>query len=426
MASSRATCFATSDTGWKDPFLIATRTHVPAAVSPTGTWGWSLLLVAAAASASEAQPFCDRQVLFPKEGATVCRIPSLVVTRDGVVLATADRRIGSNHDWGHDTQIVLRRSEDGGRSWLPLQVLASEQGVNFHSGPSLVDGRSGRVFKFIKKRPANFRNPKDFHAAMVHDGERWRRWGCGSYVMQSDDGGATWSTPRRLSLEHPDSAGIIDVGNGVHGIQLPDGRLVIQAYCQASKEWEQEHDNPSRAFLLVSADGGETWNRGAEWSPGYAPMEYGIAVLPGGSLSINQRTLGPLRKVARIESPDAGVVVNLRSDPNLPEPVCHAGLVFVPGAGDGVLLFANPAVENLRGGYREETRRMLTVRMSVDGGQTWPVARLLDEGRSGYADLAALPDQTILCLYENGPERYDDQISVARFNREWLRDHAGH
>jgi hypothetical protein len=46
---------------------------------------------------------------------------------------------------------------------------------------------------------------------------------------------------------------------------------------------------------------------------------------------------------------------------------------------------------------------------------------LIDEGRSGYADLGSLPDGTILCLYENGPDHYDDQISVARFPVDWIR-----
>ena len=391
----------------------------------TGSWKrcWlAVFMATAAASVCSAEPICEKQVLFPKEGATVCRIPSLVVTKNGVVLATGDRRIGSNHDWGHDTEIVLRRSVDGGCTWLPIQVLASEPGVNFHSGPSLVDDRTGRLFKFIKKRPASFRSSGEFHNAILADADRWRRWGYGSYVIHSDDAGATWSAPRRLTIEHPDSMGITDVGNSVHGIQMPDGRLVIQAYCEASKEWKSEHENPSRSFLLVSSDGGETWNRAADWTAGYAAMEYCIAALPSGQIYINQRSLGPHRKVASLTGPDAGVAVDMHSDPNLPEPVCHAGLHAMPGAtpDGGRLLFANPAVESRFGGYREETRRMLTVRMSEDGGRTWPHARLLDEGRSGYADLGSLPDGTILCLYENGREHYDDQISVARFNREWL------
>jgi sialidase-1 len=112
----------------------------------------------------------------------------------------------------------------------------------------------------------------------------------------------------------------------------------------------------------------------------------------------------------------------MRPDPNLLEPVCHAGLHATPGSSPGAvrILFANPAVENRKGGYQEDTRRMLTVRVSDDGGRTWPFSRLLDEGRSGYADLGALSDGTLLCLYENGPEHYDDQISVARFNSEWV------
>jgi len=295
--------------------------------------------------------------------------------------------------------------------------------VNLHSGPSLIDRRTGRAFKFFKKRPARFESFQAFHAAIVTDADRWQRWGAGSYVIHSDDAGETWSAPRRLSLEHPDSVGTPDVGNNVHGIQLPDGRLVIQGYCQASKDWKPEHDNPSRSFLLVSHDGGETWTRGAQWSPGYAAMEYGIAALADGRIYLNQRSLGPHRKVARLAGPDAGADVDLRPDPNLPEPVCHAGLHAIPGAtsAGSPILFANPAVENSRGGYQEETRRRLTVRLSDDGGLTWPTARLLDEGRSGYADLGTLPDGTILCVYENGPEHYDDQISVARFNLAWLR-----
>lgn len=384
---------------------------------------WATFPCAGTPAALATDPRCETQVLFPKDGATVCRIPSLVVAKDGVVLATADRRIGSNHDWGHDTEIVLRRSTDGGRTWLPIQVLASERGVNFHSGPSLVDGRTGRVFKFLKKRPASFRGPGEFHAAVLADAERWRRWGIGSSVIHSDDAGATWSAPRRITIDHPESTGITDVGNGVHGIQMPDGRLVIQAYCQASKEWKAEHDNPSRSFLLVSNDGGETWSRAADWASGYAPMEFCIAALPGGRISVNQRSLGPHRKVAWLGGPDAGVAVDMRPDPNLPEPVCHAALHAVPAAAPDAscLIFANPAVENRLGGYREETRRELTVRLSDDGGRTWPHARLIDEGRSGYADLGCLPGGTILCLYENGPEHYDDRISVARFSVDWLR-----
>jgi sialidase-1 len=59
----------------------------------------------------------------------------------------------------------------------------------------------------------------------------------------------------------------------------------------------------------------------------------------------------------------------------------------------------------------------MTIRMSEDGGKTWPVSKVLYEGSSAYSDLAIAADQTILCLYEA-----DDytQLRLARFNLEWL------
>ncbi len=391
---------------------------------PAATALACLLISGEGAFASESDPFYEKILLFPKEGKTVHRIPSIVATRDGALLAFADRRKGSHGDWGHDTDIVLRRSADGGRTWQPVQTLASEPGVNFHGGPALVDRRTGRAFKFFKKRPASFRDAKQFHAAMAAETGKWKEWGVGSYVTHSDDGGATWSAPRRVPVDHPDSMGIADVGNNVHGVQLADGRLVIQGYCQTSRGWEHDRDNPSRSFLLVSEDKGGTWRRGAEWSPGYAAMEYGLLATEDGGLYVNQRSLGPRRKVAWIKGPDAKNV-DLKEDPHLPEPVCHAGLERLSTRkehGRSRILFVNPAVENATKRYQEGTRRRLMVRLSYDEGRTWPVARVLEEGKAGYADLAVLKDGTILCLFENGPERYDDQISVSRFNLEWLTE----
>src|SRR5688572_32884048 len=72
-----------------------------------------------------ASPFLDDQVLFPEEPHAWYRIPSIVVAKSGVVLAFAERRIGTNHDWGHDSESVLRRSFDHGKTWQPMQVLIS-------------------------------------------------------------------------------------------------------------------------------------------------------------------------------------------------------------------------------------------------------------------------------------------------------------
>jgi sialidase-1 len=67
-------------------------------------------------------------------------------------------------------------------------------------------------------------------------------------------------------------------------------------------------------------------------------------------------------------------------------------------------------------------RENLTVRLSLDGGVTWPHARTLDPGVAGYSDLTAGPDGSIFCLYEGGKSESGGfpWIALTRFNREWV------
>lgn len=57
-----------------------------------------------------------------------------------------------------------------------------------------------------------------------------------------------------------------------------------------------------------------------------------------------------------------------------------------------MLLFSNPASET--------GRERLTLRASFDQGATWRWSALLHEGPSAYSCLQALPDGSVICLYE--------------------------
>ena len=105
-----------------------------------------------------------------------------------------------------------------------------------------------------------------------------------------------------------------------------------------------------------------------------------------------------------------------------------AGLVSHPGTAEKrkpFLLFSNPDTTK----HDHKDRVNVTVKLSEDGGRTWPVSKLLQPGPSAYSDLAVLPDGTILCFYESGtpeaalkhrrPWAYS-HITLARFNLEWL------
>ena len=113
---------------------------------------------------------------------------------------------------------------------------------------------------------------------------------------------------------------------------------------------------------------------------------------------------------------------------DLLEPGCMAGVVAYPGR-DGisgsVLLFSNPHTTK----RKHSDRHDVTIKLSRDGGLTWPLQKLLEDGPSAYSDLAVLADGTILCFYESGEtppkiKRKRDwayaNITLARFNLEWL------
>jgi len=105
------------------------------------------------------------------------------------------------------------------------------------------------------------------------------------------------------------------------------------------------------------------------------------------------------------------------SDPTLVEPVCQASLIrytLSPAYSKNRLLFSNPATQN--------QRIRMTVRLSYDEGNTWPVAKLLNAGPSGYSCLTVLSDMQIGCLYERGEHSSTEKVTFARFSLEWLTD----
>ena len=64
----------------------------------------------------------------------------------------------------------------------------------------------------------------------------------------------------------------------------------------------------------------------------------------------------------------------------------------------------------------------MTVRLSYDEGQTWPISKMIHTGPAAYSCLTVLADGTIGLLYERGQANPYETIAFARFNLEWLTD----
>src|SRR5690349_13089152 len=83
----------------------------------------ALLLLPITALTGNATPEFSQQVIFTGgQGYSCFRIPAVVRSTQGTLLAFAEGRIDNCGDTG-DIDLVLRRSSDGGKTWGPLQVV---------------------------------------------------------------------------------------------------------------------------------------------------------------------------------------------------------------------------------------------------------------------------------------------------------------
>ena len=155
-------------------------------------------------------------------GGSSVHLPALVVTEKGTVLALCQLRKGDSGDWSHETDILVRRSEDGGRSWSPVQVAFADPRINAINGPIVEDRVTKTLVLPFTRVPITVNVQPEW---IQYFSER----GGSVCVMTSTDEGRTWSTPVETKPLGRDGW-IAWAGNNLHGIQLASGRLVIPGH----------------------------------------------------------------------------------------------------------------------------------------------------------------------------------------------------
>jgi sialidase-1 len=311
------------------------------------------------------------------------RIPALVVTRRGTVLAFCEARKSSRADHG-DVDLALRRSIDGGRTWDAMRIVADDGNRTIGNPCPVVDRRTGAIWL-----------PYCRDNRLV-------------LISKSIDDGATWSDPVEIPREIVSPAGHwVGTGPG-HGIQVASGRLIIPCWADATANLGEVQTS----FVIHSDDGGTSWRRGGALERD-ASDEAALIERADGSLYLNARSRRDKRLRAVAISRDGGENWSpVRYDPNLPEPSCQGSLVRYSAAGShdrNRILFAGPASPS--------DRTRMTVRLSYDDGETWPVSRVIEAGAAAYSDLAVTLERFVLLAYEADEYR---QIQLARFDIPWL------
>lgn len=341
------------------------------------------------------------------DGYHTYRIPALLVTPGGALLAFCEGRKSGRADSG-DIDLLVKRSVDGGKTWGPQQIVWDD-GANTCGNPCPVADRTTGVIWL----PMTWNHGDDDEREIKQGtGRDTRR----VFVTRSEDDGRTWAKPREITadVKRPDWRWYA-TGPGV-GIQLTRGpwkeRLLIP--CDHSLVLPDDPDGYN-SHVICSDDHGRTWRLGGVIRP--AVNECQVVELIDGTLLINMRNYDRSKTTRAVAtSTDGGLTWSaVRHDPALIEPVCQASLLrYATQPQDNRLLFSNPA--------RAEPgqRRDMTIRMSEDEGKTWPVSRLLWSGPAAYSCLAVLPGGEITCLFEAGAKHPYERIVLARLGRDWL------
>lgn len=343
------------------------------------------------------------------EGYNTFRIPAIVTTTKGTILAFAEGRKNGGSDTG-DIDLVIKRSEDNGKTWNKLVVIRDD-GENVCGNPAPVVDQSTGTIHLLSTWNLGEDPEKDIIDGKSTDTRR-------IFAMKSVDDGLTWSEPQEITGSVKLEQWTWYATGPCHGIQLEcgdnTGRLIIPCdHIEAESKKYYSH-------IVYSDDHGETWELGGT-TPQDQVNECAIAELSGGTLMLNMRNYDRSQKSRQIAfSKDGGLTWSeLVADTTLIEPICQASLLALVDEDQEkrMLLFLNPADES--------NRINMTLRISENEGSTWNSSLVLHKGPSAYSDLTLLSNGNLGCFYEAGHSHPYQGIVFQEIPWQQIENRAG-
>ncbi|MCX6561183.1 MAG: exo-alpha-sialidase [Candidatus Aminicenantes bacterium] len=268
--------------------------------------------------------------------------------------------------WPKGGRIAACFSSDEGRTWSKPSAVFD--GPDDDRDPSIVQLASGRLlcnFFTLRAKPG--------------DPKAWD--GLGTWLVESDDLGRTWSSPRRLSADYYCSSPIRI---------LPGGRLMLGLY-------KQEKDKAWGA-VIASDDSGRTWGPVVDIPNGGWKLDAETDVVPlkdGTILAVERE---PSTTMCASISADGGRTWSVSKPMGFPG---HCPYLFrAPG---DILLLAHRLPQT-------------SLHYSLDEGKSWSADVLVDDCLGAYPSMAPLKDGSVLIVYYE--EGAGSNIRARRFRAE--------
>lgn len=356
----------------------------------------------------------ERTLLFRMgdDGARFYRIPVLVTAADGSIIAIADRRWDKINDLPSRIDVVMKRSEDNGKTWSEAVPIAGESTTSGYGDPAVVlNQKNGELI-----------------CIFASDNGLWQS-APGNYmrinICKSKDNGKTWSSPKDITSQIYGTECMNEERKKWFGafaasgraLQLRNGRLMFVVAARLTEEW----GGPLCNYACYSDDGGDTWNV-SENAADTDGDEAKVIELENGEIlmSIRNRQKG-YRKFS--VSNDQGVTWGpsyLQND--IKDPACNGDIIrySLKDKDDS----KNRILHSIP--YDESIRQNVSVLLSYDEGKTWPVRKTITSGLSAYSSMTVLPDKSVGMIVEEGkwdnalPGEDGFNLWFVRFPLDWL------
>ncbi len=265
-------------------------------------------------------------------------------------------------------------SSDEGKTWTPAQVVYD--GPDDDRDPSIAQLKSGKLIcNFFTLRKAEGQKPP------------WT--GLGSWMVESNDLGKTWSEPRPISKDYYCSSPVR---------QLSDGKLMLGLY--------SENDGKGWGAIVMSEDDGKTWGAVIDIDNGGMPLdaETDVIELKDGTIYAAER--GRAETMGWSISKDRGKTWSVSAAMGFP-----GHCPYLHRSPEGVILMAH---------RRPDT----SLHYSTDECKTWSANVPVDSVGGAYPSMVTLKDGSILFVYYEEGE--GSSIRAKRFRAtaagiQWMK-----
>lgn len=382
-------------------------------------------------SGTRLNPSMDNAVeAFPfQSGTAYYRIPSLVVTTNGTLLAFADRRYNNRNDLPNRIEVEVKRSTDNGKKWSK-RIRVTPRSVSDTDGhgyvATVVNRKTGEILALVA-------SCHGFVATVGQSLISTPNTPMKIILFKSSDDGKTWSAGEDITSQIYGTqckvptrtswyAAFVTSGNG---LQLSTGRIIFVINIRENK---QTGITTFKNYALYSDDGGKTLFVSKNGTVNdLGGNESKIVGLVDGRLLMSTRPNSGNKRRHSYSSDGGETWTKAEPKNDITVASSNGDMIYYTSTKNGwdknrIIHFIPTSTITVSGEGQYNGRTGPASPLfyySYDDGQTFTRSQDIRSGQqAGYSSLAVLHDGSIGVLFED--KSWGCPIKFMRVNFEWL------